>query len=420
MNKWGKWATGLWAAGLAICPSALLANENDIFGYLQFNIDRTYRNPNPNAATGQIARERPDPVDYRVLRLNLMVRSTWDQGFTTFLNLSESSNASSGSSPTFIVRNAWGELPLPLSLGYLRVGKIYRPFSPYNERLDAVPTYLGVEPPEIFDTDHLFMSRFCDVMVHNSANLGPTFWSFAMTTNNPESRLKNGNGDSMGSFPLGWDVKMEMGNHKFMLGHSGFLSGPTGPATALGSSATGGITPPEGGVAPWMKSDNYSAWGLFSEWNPGNWQFEGGVFEAHHRAVRNATAVNNMITNAGLLPDQLARYQAAPGGNVVYNIKTYYLRAGYSIFTKAGEFVPYAFWDAYKNPEIIGLKAFGGDDEAGNFDGGKFTKDTVGLAYRPNPNVAIKVDHSFHFFKLLGRKTDYHEYRIDLSYFFGV
>jgi hypothetical protein len=199
---------------------------------------------------------------------------------------------------------------------------------------------------------------------------------------------------------------MEMGNHKFMLGHSGFLSGPTGPATALGSSATGGITPPEGGVAPWMKSDNYSAWGLFSEWNPGNWQFEGGVFEAHHRAVRNATAVNNMITNAGLLPDQLARYQAAPGGNVVYNIKTYYLRAGYSIFTKAGEFVPYAFWDAYKNPEIIGLKAFGGDDEAGNFDGGKFTKDTVGLAYRPNPNVAIKVDHSFHFFKLLGRKTD--------------
>jgi hypothetical protein len=128
---------------------------------------------------------------------------------------------------------------------------------------------------------------------------------------------------------------MEMGNHKFMLGHSGFLSGPTGPATALGSSATGGITPPEGGVAPWMKSDNYSAWGLFSEWNPGNWQFEGGVFEAHHRAVRNATAVNNMITNAGLLPDQLARYQAAPGGSVVYNIKTYYLRAGYSIFTKA-------------------------------------------------------------------------------------
>lgn len=76
MNKWGKWATGLWAAGLAICPSALLANENDIFGYLQFNIDRTYRNPNPNAATGQITRDRPDPVDYRVLRLNLMVRST--------------------------------------------------------------------------------------------------------------------------------------------------------------------------------------------------------------------------------------------------------------------------------------------------------------------------------------------------------
>jgi hypothetical protein len=73
-----------------------------------------------------------------------------------------------------------------------------------------------------------------------------------------------------------------------------------------------------------------------------------------------------------------------------------------------GLFDERSFWD------------MGDPDEAGNFDGGKFTKDTVGLAYRPNPNVAIKVDHSFHFFKLLGRKTDYHEYRIDLSYFFGV
>ena len=35
----------------------------------------------------------------------------------------------------------------------LRTGKIYRPFGQFNELLDAVPTYLGMEPPELFDKD---------------------------------------------------------------------------------------------------------------------------------------------------------------------------------------------------------------------------------------------------------------------------
>jgi len=51
----------------------------------------------------------------------------------------------------------------------------------------------------------------------------------------------------------------------------------------------------------------------------------------------------------------------------------------------------------YSNPETIAKKKYGGDNEAGAADDGVFYKSTVGLVYRPAPEVAIKFDQSFHF-----------------------
>ena len=88
--------------------------------------------------------------------------------------------------------------------------------------------------------------------------------------------------------------------------------------------------------------------------------------------------------------------------------------------TARGEFGPYLQWDAYRNPELVASKKFGGDDEAGAADDGAFTKATAGIVYRPIPQVAFKFDASQHRYTLLGRAVSYPELRLDLSYAFGL
>ena len=72
------------------------------------------------------------------------------------------------------VRNAWVEVPIYRDRVLLRVGKTYRRFGLYNEILDAVPTFIGIEPPELFDKDHLIVTRTTNVMLHGTLNLGDT------------------------------------------------------------------------------------------------------------------------------------------------------------------------------------------------------------------------------------------------------
>ena len=99
-----------------------------------------------------------------------------------------------------------------------------------------------------------------------------------------------------------------------------------------------------------------------------------------------------------------------------YKIKTWYIRTGYSFFTKMGEFVPYIQWDYYENPEALANKKNGGDNEAGLADDGKFNKQTVGMVYRPDPTIAIKIDASNHSQDINGESVNYAEVRGSFSY----
>jgi hypothetical protein len=105
-----------------------------------------------------------------------------------------------------------------------------------------------------------------------------------------------------------------------------------------------------------------------------------------------------------------------PSGD--YQIRTAYVRGGYSIDSPVGEFGPYIQWDYYSNPETIQSKAFGGDNEAGASDDGKFVKWTAGLVFRPAPHVALKLDGSQHRYVLAGEDVQYEEMRFDVSYVF--
>jgi hypothetical protein len=71
------------------------------------------------------------------------------------------------------------------------------------------------------------------------------------------------------------------------------------------------------------------------------------------------------------------------------------------------------------HPESIQNKTYGGDDEAGLADDGIFWKPSAGVVFRPLPNVAIKLDGSYHIQEYNGKKVSYPELRLDFSFAFS-
>ena len=316
------------------------------------------------------------------------------------------------------MRNFWGEYTLDQRFR-LRIGKMYRKFGLYNELLDAVPVYFGIEPPELFDKDHLIVSRTTIFMAHGSFDLGSDgSLNYAITTDNGEG------GASTGGLPLGWDLKYKIGTD-FVIGTSGYTSG--GHTT---SDVGMGEGSPRSGVLPWMERDKFSVWGTYGEAQLfDRLMLQGAFWRAAHRGRRDPEAVVGIIQQTELMPRQLGRFLLDPAGavaaenvrrNAKYTIATWYIRSGYSFDTALGEIALYGQWDKYKNPETIKQKRFGGDNEAGASDDGAFQKSTVGVIFRPLPQVAAKLDQSFHFFRLNGQGVNYPEIRFDVSFTFGL
>jgi hypothetical protein len=103
-----------------------------------------------------------------------------------------------------------------------------------------------------------------------------------------------------------------------------------------------------------------------------------------------------------------------------YAVSTGYLRLGYAFETRIGEITPYAQIDFYKNEETIAAKSFGGDGEAGLADDGSFTKPTLGVVFRPDPAVALKIDGSTHIQTFNDETVQYPEVRASLSYYWQL
>jgi hypothetical protein len=180
-----------------------------------------------------------------------------------------------------------------------------------------------------------------------------------------------------------------------------------------------------------MVKDKFSVFGGYVEAKVENFTFQGEYWTSSHNAVRDTAKVKTVVQSAGISDEQRARFLKNPavtgtgGGTNVntsasYKIQTWYLRGGYSFETGVGEVAPYVQWDWYKNPETIANKTYGGDDEAGAADEGTFNKSTVGVVYRPSPEVAVKFDQSYHFYKVNGENVRYPEIRLDFSFTFGL
>ncbi len=380
-----------------------------IYGYLSARAEKVFDELSVSG-TGQTEKNNA-PREFSIPSFNIMLQYRLPQDFKFYANLN------GADAEEIEVKNAWGEYSPNQSFN-ARIGKTYRRFGLYNEILDAVPTYIGIEPPELFDKDHLILSRTTFFMLHGGVDVGKGEFRYALSGDNGEG------GPSDDNLPLGLDLRYDFGLNN-TIGISAYNSnGDTTSDVAVGDGS------PRTGVLPWMSADDFKIFGGYFQFSFAKFTVQAEYWKADHDAIRDAADVVTVINGADpvLNQNQLSRFLINPAGpidvanvdtNGDYEVRTWYLRGGYSIETKAGEFVPYVQWDVYKNPETIQDKTFGGDNEAGLADDGEFAKATLGVVYRPIPDVAIKLDGSTHIQQFNGREESFPEVRLDISFIFG-
>ncbi|PIQ27919.1 hypothetical protein COW36_08890 [bacterium (Candidatus Blackallbacteria) CG17_big_fil_post_rev_8_21_14_2_50_48_46] len=395
-----------------------------IYGYVNANLEEVFNIPRIGA-NGQTESES-DPYEFSIPNFHIYGKANLFDNIDILINLAKSGNG-------LEIRNAWGNFKLYQDLFQVRFGKMYQKFGLYNEKLDQIPVILGIEPPELFDQDHLLLPRTTSLMLHGENTINNWGYAYALATDNGEG------GASLNTLPLSWDLRGKvnldfapLSNPSIILGTSGFVSSITG---GKGTSTVGlGNGSPRGGILPWMSGDNYMVFGGFLESQIfENLNIQAAYWHAVHNGERNPESVLNIVRNGGLLPSQRQRFlgsnssksnDALSASDVItqanYQVQTFYLRAGYSIPTDFGTFTPYAFLDWMSHPEVIGSKTYGGDNEAGMSDDGVFFKPSLGVVYRPTQNVALKVDSSMHIQKFNGATTMYPEVRFDASFAFST
>ena len=389
---------------LGLLSGAANANTS-IYGFIEGYVEKVESSPGISGGTdttGGTFTRNENAHEFQTPNVRLMVKNS-KKNYSSFLNL----NASSGNVET---TNAWFEGKVASNLFKIRIGKMYRKFGLYNERLDAVPTYIGIEAPELFDTDHLLVTRTTNLMFHGEKDLGDGTFYYALTT---------GNDERAGSeIPLGGDLRYTMygDDIEWTFGSSFYISGKATPTQDVGAAS------PDGGVVNYMKEDRFEVLGFYTELKRKALIFQAAYYQADHNAVRDGSKLSgDSFDTASLTQSQINRLcngnmSTCTDSEANYKIKTWYIRTGYYFFTKMGEFVPYIQWDYYENPEALANKKNGGDNEAGLADDGKFNKQTVGMVYRPDPTIAIKIDASNHSQDINGESVNYAEVRGSFSY----
>lgn len=398
---------------LVMAVSGLKAQDNiRVYGFSSLFFEKV--GPLSNAPSG----DNGDPAAFDFANLNLMFQANVSEKVRAFVNLRGTDQ--------FDIQNYWGEYIVSDQLKF-RSGKIYRRFGQFNELLDAVPTYLGFEPPEIYDGDHLLIPRTGVFMVHGGTGMGDNYLNYSYMLDGDDNLLAS-DGDGNSTLSHTFDVNANILDYRLTVGASAFFANnESGPAVGVGEGA------PRGGTLGWMDTDTYNAFSAYFSGRFDRWTIKGAYFYSNHDAQRNPEAVSFIAQNTNLNANQIENFFGAnyngtfAPADVVrdanYDITAWYLRFGYTIPkskvpTSFAEVTPYLLLDGYQNPETIADKAFGGDGEAGIADDGRFFKPTFGFAFRFTPAVVLKIDASSHFQEINGSTEYYNEFRMDLSFQF--
>lgn len=428
-----------WVFGflLSIVPSAAIAAEDEetagplgvspsiftgkLYGFIESRFEKSAKSPIGPGADGNPAYvENPHVFD--VPALHVMVQALILDRFRVFVNMATPGAGEPSSDEASVVRNAWVELPFYESYFNLRIGKTYRRFGLYNEQLDAVPNFPGIEPPELFDSDHLMLTRTTNLMIHGALPFGENSLNYALMTGNDERQGSQ--------FPIGADLHFDVGS-LLRLGTSFYTTnGFAVPTREIGDGS------PNGGVINWMDTDRYYVYGGYAQLTFERFLLQAEFWQAQHDAKRDPSKTIQLL-DAELIPQQRTRFFGGAADptesdvvvGVKYQVQTFYARAAYEIpfggDASAGEgfawsITPYAQFDYYKNPETIRIEDFGGDNEAGIADDGVALKLTVGGILRPVSSVAFKIDLSDHIQKVAGDQTGYLELRLSFAYYWEI
>ena len=347
--------------------------------------------------------------EFDVANLNVMIQGSVHSRYRYFVNLAAPGAGGVTGDEPISIRNAWVEAPIKGRYLQVRAGKTYRRFGLYNEQLDAVPTFIGIGPPELFDKDHLMVTRTTNLMLHGSVPVKSATVHYSVATGNDER--------SGSAVPIGADLYVDV-NGTLKGGSSFYTSGgAAGPSRAVGEGS------PRGGVANWMAEDRYQVFGGYAQLTAGSTTVQTEFWHAPHDAVRDEASVAQ-LADAGLNARQLERFfvDGDPSKGVgplavQYAVQTAYVRAGHQVaMGKQGSITPYIQADWYHNPELVEAKSYGGDGEAGMADDGTFFKYTAGTVIRPFPEVALKLDGSVHQLTYNGATEFYPEVRVSFSY----
>lgn len=402
---------GAFAATAAAAPTKIF--ETRLYGYIDTYFETSMLVPDGIDASGAIQRQDPG-YGYDVLNLHAMVQGSIVGKYRYFLNLAARTLGSANEDVALSVRNAWVEVPILSQYLQVRLGKTYRRFGLYNEILDAVPTFIGIEPPEMFDPDHLMLTRTTNLMLHGTFQPADAWTlSWALTTGDDERTST--------AVPLGADLRANW-NQVLTFGASFYWSGGAAePTRGVGDGS------PRGGVINWMAEDHFWVADAYAELRTSGWILQAEAAFARHDARRDPAAVA-LLAGAGLNARQRARFfvngdptQGTTAPDVTYDVFTTYFRGGYELQLADMTLTPYAQFDYYSNPETIRAKSFGGDgDEAGLSETGKFGKITLGAVLRPVEQVALKLDGGAHVYEYAGKTDLYTEVRLSFSYLWDL
>ncbi len=395
---------------LGIQPEVFTAR---LYGFIDAHFEQVAKTPVAVDEDGEtVMASNPSEID--VTNFNVMLQGTVYSRYRYFVNLASPGAGSPAEDAVLAVRNAWVELPLFREYFNFRIGKTYRRFGLYNELLDAIPTFIGIEPPEMFDDDHLLLTRTTNIMLHGTFAAQDSSFSYALSTGTDE---REGH-----QVPIGADLRYDFRNN-FRIGTSYYTTnGDAVPSKELGEGA------PLGGVATWMDEDEFSVTGGYGQVTAAGFILQAEFWLARHNGTRNAEKIMTLATMADppLNERQLEEFgfsdpeNPQPNLDASYNVKTGYIRTGYSFPVKNWSLTPYAQFDYYDNPEIINDSDNGGDNEAGLADDGVFYKSTLGLVIRPVSFIAVKIDGSTHTQKFNGETVTYPEIRSSFSFYWEL
>ncbi len=397
------------AQDLGISASVFTAR---LYGYIDGHYEKSAKTPASVSPSGQTEYAN-NPGEWDLTNFHIMVQGNVFGTYRYFLNL-RASGADAGDDAGLGVRNAWIEFPMYRDLFNFRIGKIYRRFGLYNEVLDAVPTFIGIEPPEMFDGDHLMLTRTTNAMLHGKLTSNDATISYALSTGNDER--------SSAEIPFAADLRFNF-QPGILLGGSFYTSnGDAVPA----HDVDGGN--PVGGVANWMSKDDFKVYSVFGQLDTAGFTLQLEYTAAVHDAERDPMKLETLAAEANLFRPQLQRFFSDPDDPTAatartaadYTIRAAYFRAGYQLKVGKWQLVPYAQLDYYVNKEMIDSEDYGGDHEAGLADDGVFYKSTLGLVLRPARFVAIKVDGSTHTQKFNGSYETYPEIRTSFSLYWEL